>query len=1172
MKGRGERTGWRTALAGVMVLALLSLPVGAGAEPRYWIGGGVWSDDTSWSPSGVPQAGDDVYLQREDSTFAIIVLDRSYTGLEGALGWLGVGTNNLNGASVFINFRQSGEELWASGITVGAVEKARGLFTQTGNLVKVTGDLILGNVAESTGTFEFLDVATLATGNTFVGNEGAGEFNHWFGKHYVGVNPDLTVQDGLHELIVGRFGGSTGTYNLGTTGELYSARTIVGDAGSLGTFDQSGDSVHVVMNDLIIGQDPGTTGTYNLKESATLTVGGNLYLGDMGGTGVFTQSFGTNTVAGSLVIGDLSEGGDPSVLKSNGTYTLSDGALTVQGNAIVGMFGTGTFQQYGGTHTVGGDLNLAQAWTAQGTYTLHGGTLTVEGSLNIGHDGVGVFEQGGGTNTVSLNLVLGNNPTGEGRYYLKGGDLTSRYARIGLGGFGRFDHTNGTYTVGGEETWGEFVLGGMASVTGVYNLGLPSPLVQGAKGPVGAFGGPELTVYGTSVIGDSGIGDFTQYEGIHSVKRVITGYDEFDIPSYGGGDLVLGAQPTGVGSYTMKGGSLLVEGALTVGERGSGTFTQDGGDVSVDGFIGVGGTAGGSGSYFLNDGTLTMWGNEVKIGGSGTGYFFQTGGYFSYPGAMYLGDHVGGIGIYGMTGGTLEGGGLALGEWGGRGYFSQSGGGVSVTGLQLARQVDVKVEGGTVIQTRSYGEYNLSGDGTLTVNGFAVIGRVGDGLFNQTGGVHTVSYDLILGQSDYTVYDLPEGGKEVTYHQGAGTYTLNAEPRDGYRLWVAGNLVVGDSGTGYFHHQMGNVKVGGDLVLGTNRTHEPDGFAPYTMTGQGTYRLFGDPATSTLETAFTIVGREGKGTFEQYGGTHSVGVDLNLGQAGGSQGTYGMSNGLLTTGRNLNVGVDGKGTFVQTGGEVRVGGGLIVATNATASGSSYTLTNGDLSSGWLHVGVKGEGKFSQAGGTNTTGNLIVSVYPEGKGTYELLGGTLNAGVIENNGTFRVDADASTLAYDFFKGTGTVEVVAGVFDNKATMSPGNSPGTLTILGDFANMGTLLFELEGYVKGSEYDFLYVTGDATLDGWLRVDLLKHFDPTAGSVFNILHADGDIFGTFSNYQLPGLTGGRYFEVAYNYDTDDVFLYVKQQTSVPEPGTLLLLGAGLLGLGAARRRFAGRD
>ena len=66
----------------------------------------------------------------------------------------------------------------------------------------------------------------------------------------------------------------------------------------------------------------------------------------------------------------------------SGTYTLgAERALTVGTSAMrgysenIGVEGTGTFTQTGGTHTVYGALDLGDNSGSQGAYTLSGGTL-----------------------------------------------------------------------------------------------------------------------------------------------------------------------------------------------------------------------------------------------------------------------------------------------------------------------------------------------------------------------------------------------------------------------------------------------------------------------------------------------------------------------------------------------------------------------------------------------------------------------------------------------------------------------------------------------------------------------------------------------------------------------------------------------------------------------------
>jgi hypothetical protein len=100
----------------------------------------------------------------------------------------------------------------------------------------------------------------------------------------------------------------------------------------------------------------------------------------------------------------------------------------------------------------------------------------------------------------------------------------------------------------------------------------------------------------------------------------------------------------------------------------------------------------------------------------------------------------------------------------------------------------------------SSGTYALGGTGVLTT-GSEIIGQTGVGVFNQTGGTHTVNGDMQLGQMS-----------------GTGTYTLSA----GTLNVASGKLNVGDSGSGKLEVDGGSLKVGnlsvkgsGTLVIGS---------------------------------------------------------------------------------------------------------------------------------------------------------------------------------------------------------------------------------------------------------------------------------------------------------------------------------------------------------------------
>ena len=120
----------------------------------------------------------------------------------------------------------------------------------------------------------------------------------------------------------------------------------------------------------------------------------------------------------------------------------------------------------------------------------------------------------------------------------------------------------------------------------------------------------------------------------------------------------------------------------------------------------------------------------------------------------------------------------------------------------------------------------------------------------------------------------------------------------------------------------------------------------------------------------------------------------------------------------------------------------------------------------------------------------------------------------NGGTLVFPGDV-TLAAGTLGGTGTL--ASNIINTGGTLAPGNSPGALTIAGDYTQGpgGRLLVELGGTLPGSGYDQLNVTGNATLDGTLEVRLFGAFTGTVGDLFDVM-TYGAVTGNFSSIVRP--------------------------------------------------------
>ena len=95
--------------------------------------------------------------------------------------------------------------------------------------------------------------------------------------------------------------------------------------------------------------------------------------------------------------------------------------------------------------------------------------------------------------------------------------------------------------------------------------------------------------------------------------------------------------------------------------------------------------------------------------------------------------------------------------------------------------------------------------------------------------------------------------------------------------------------------------------------------------------------------------------------------------------------------------------------------------------------------------------------------------------------------------------------------------SGNLINNGTVSPGNSPGTINVTGNYtqSSTGTLIIEI---ASGASFDKLIVTGTAALAGTLQVSVLPGFSPL-GQSFTFLTAAGGVSGTFGT--VTGLATG---------------------------------------------------
>lgn len=165
---------------------------------------------------------------------------------------------------------------------------------------------------------------------------------------------------------------------------------------------------------------------------------------------------------------------------------------------------------------------------------------------------------------------------------------------------------------------------------------------------------------------------------------------------------------------------------------------------------------------------------------------------------------------------------------------------------------------------------------------------------------------------------------------------------------------------------------------------------------------------------------------------------------------------------------------------------------------------------------------------NILGSVICDqIYIRSNSTVDVSNGqTINLNNVILQGGKLITSSFSIPSGETFSGSGTIEAN---LTNAGTLSPGSSPGTITIDGDFTqeSTGTLAIELGGTTSGTQYDQLVVTGEAVLDGTLDVSLYNEFSPSLGESFTILTYTSHT-GSFDTLNLPTLGLGLAWKIAY--------------------------------------------
>jgi hypothetical protein len=356
----------------------------------------------------------------------------------------------------------------------------------------------------------------------------------------------------------------------------------------------------------------------------------------------------------------------------------------------------------------------------------------------------------------------------------------------------------------------------------------------------------------------------------------------------------------------------------------------------------------------------------TTIGSNSAGTFIQTAGSNNLSGGLRLGNSATGLGTYALNAGTLSetsaSGSLLVGNQG-IGVFNQSGG---------THTLDGSI--GLGLLGNSSGTYTLSG-GTLAVGDSVYISNASPvpSNFIQTGGSHSIATDLFIAYGASTT----------------GVYSLSSASGPA-SLTVGRTLVVGANGNGTFTQVSGSTHIlaNPDPTTGLLIGQSPTGAGTATLAG-GTLQVDDEEH----------VGYLGPGTFIQTGGSHSAST-LFVGSH--APGAFSMTNGTLAVTGTLYVGFNSTGAFTQSAGAVSAGR-LVVDTLASGTAGTLIVNGGSFIAG------------------PTTNNAILT----------FAGGTASLGILCGSGTTRVTGPATVVSATSANATGTLQIDTGATLNLAS---------------------------------------------------------------------------------------------------------------------------------------------
>lgn len=393
------------------------------------------------------------------------------------------------------------------------------------------------------------------------------------------------------------------------------------------------------------------------------------------------------------------------------------------------------------------------------------------------------------------------------------------------------------------------------------------------------------------------------------------------------------------------------------------------------------------------------------------------------------------------------------------------------------------------VTNRVYGSYNWfdasGGENTITNSG--TVGYI-DGTWN-VGGSTSGSGNTIR-NSGRVAHDIfgtcndgggSSGGGNIIYNSG----TVNQD--------IYGTYNFGDSSSGGGNYINNSGTVGGSIYgtvnVGAGSTATGNTIVNSGTVGGGIYAGDGDDSV-------TITGNS------------NVAGDID-GQAGTDTLTFGAT-GTHDSAKYINFEhAVYKGTGITT-----LIGNWNFDLGATVSGGSLTVASGAaMSSSILNI----------SSGASANINGTASAYTANSGTL-LVNGNL-FGDVQNSGTIG----------------GSGQIYGNVSNTGGCLAPGNSIGTITVIGTYTHSAGSEYQCELSTDGS-CDMLHATSIILQGGMVTVALPKGFY-TSDMSWIILTSDQDITGEFSSLTNSDIAGSSVLSLGLQYGAKEVSVVLARKS-----------------------------